>query len=50
MAHCPAAHPEVQAESSAFLNDFNALPDQRQRDKVIYPLEEVLLLSPPARG
>jgi len=45
MPHCPTVHPEVQAESSAFLNCFNALPDLRQRGKVICPLEEVLLLS-----
>jgi len=43
MAHCPTIHPEVQAEASSFLNCFNALPDPRQRGKVIYPLEEVLL-------
>lgn len=34
----------VQAESTAFLAHFDALPDPRQPGKVIYPLDEVLLL------
>ena len=32
-------------ESVVFLNHFNDLPDPRQRGKVMYPLEEVLLLA-----
>src|SRR6185312_8903508 len=32
-------------EAVAFLNHFKALPDPRQRGKILYPLEEVLLLS-----
>jgi len=32
-------------EAVAFLSYFNDLPDPRQRGKVLYPLEEVLLLS-----
>ncbi len=35
---------EVIAESASFLEYFDALPDPRQQSKVIYPLEEVLLL------
>jgi len=36
---------EVQSESAAFLTCFDALLDPRQSGKVIYPLNEVLLLS-----
>lgn len=36
---------EALAESAAFLTHFDALPDPRQPGKVIYPLDEVLLLS-----
>jgi predicted transposase YbfD/YdcC len=32
-------------EAVVFLNHFNELPDPRQRGKVTYPLEEVLLLA-----
>jgi len=32
-------------EAVAFLNHFKALPDPRQRGKILYPLDEVLLLS-----
>lgn len=32
-------------EATAFLSYFNNLPDTRQRGKVVYPLEEILLLS-----
>jgi predicted transposase YbfD/YdcC len=32
-------------ETVVFLNHFNDLPDPRQRGKVMYPLEEVLLLA-----
>jgi predicted transposase YbfD/YdcC len=32
-------------EATAFLSYFNDLPDTRQRGKVVYPLEEILLLS-----
>jgi predicted transposase YbfD/YdcC len=32
-------------EAVVFLNHFNDLPDPRQRGKVVYPLEEVLLLA-----
>jgi len=33
------------AEAVCFLEYFNALLDPRQRGKVVYPLDEVLLLS-----
>ena len=33
------------AEAAVFLSYFNDLPDPRQRGKVIYPLDEVLLLG-----
>jgi hypothetical protein len=33
------------SEVVVFLNHFNDLPDPRQRGKVIYPLDEILLLS-----
>jgi hypothetical protein len=41
------AAPGSQAlfETVVFLNHFNDLPDPRQRGKVTYPLEEVLLLA-----
>src|SRR6202789_3169795 len=32
-------------EAVVFLNHFNDLPDPRQRGKVTYPLDEVLLLA-----
>ena len=32
-------------EATAFLSHFNDLPDPRQAVKVVYPLDEVLLLS-----
>src|SRR5580700_3633409 len=32
-------------EAVAFLNHFKDMPDHRQRGKVMYPLDEVLLLS-----
>jgi hypothetical protein len=35
------------SETVVFLNHFNDLPDPRQPGKVIYPLDEVLLLSLP---
>src|SRR6516162_1338014 len=31
-------------ETTVFLNHFRDLPDPRQRGKVVYPLDEVLLL------
>jgi len=39
-----ALNAQAQTESAAFLTHFDALVDQRQRGKVIYPLNEVLLL------
>jgi DDE_Tnp_1-associated len=33
------------SEAVAFLNYFNDLPDPRQRGKVMYPLDEILLLA-----
>ena len=33
------------AETACFLCYFSALPDSRQPGKVVYPLDEVLLLS-----
>ena len=41
------AAPDNQAlfEAVVFLNHFNDMPDPRQRGKVTYPLEEVLLLA-----
>jgi hypothetical protein len=33
------------AEAIVFLHHFKAMPDPRQRGKVMYPLEEVLLLA-----
>src|SRR5580700_8404276 len=35
---------EAIGESIVFLDHFKGLPDPRQRGKVLYPLEEVLLL------
>ncbi|MGH6637596.1 MAG: ISAs1 family transposase, partial [Polaromonas sp.] len=35
---------EAFAETVVFLNHFEALPDPRQRAKVLYPLQEILLL------
>ena len=32
-------------ETVVFLDYFKALPDRRQRGKVVYPLDEVLLLA-----
>jgi hypothetical protein len=32
-------------EAAAFLSHFNALTDVRQSGKVVYPLDELLLLS-----
>jgi len=41
----PAAfNAEIQTESVAFLSCFDALVDPRQTNKVLYPLDEVLLL------
>jgi len=41
-----AAHDdEALFEAVVFLNYFNDLPDPRQRGKVMYPLDEVLLLA-----
>ena len=39
-----AADGEAFAEAVVFLRHFNDLPDPRQRGKVTYPLDEVLLL------
>jgi predicted transposase YbfD/YdcC len=36
---------EAFGEAVVFLNYFNDLPDPRQRGKVMYPLDEVLLMS-----
>ena len=33
------------AEAAVFLSYFDDLPDPRQRGKVVYPLDEVLLLA-----
>src|ERR1700720_4305999 len=33
------------AEAVVFLNHFKDMPDPRQRGKIMYPLEEVLLLA-----
>ncbi len=41
---CGAANFEALAEATVFLSYFNPLPDRRQRGKVVYPLEEILLL------
>ncbi|MCH8476154.1 MAG: transposase family protein [Opitutales bacterium] len=32
------------AETTVFLSYFKEMPDHRQQDKVLYPLDEVLLL------
>ena len=39
-----AAEFAVLGETTVFLNHFKELPDPRQRGKIVYPLEEVLLL------
>ncbi|MCK6454882.1 MAG: transposase family protein, partial [Alphaproteobacteria bacterium] len=36
---------DASFEAVVFLNHFRDLPDPRQRGKVTYPLDEVLLLS-----
>jgi len=36
---------ETLLETVVFLNHFNDLPDPRQRGKIVYPLDEVLLLT-----
>src|ERR1700679_3475708 len=43
-----AADNEAFFETVVFLNHFNDLPDPRQRGKIVYPLDEVLLLTLPA--
>jgi hypothetical protein len=40
----PSAGPVAQSETLVFLSFFEDLPDPRQTGKVIYPLQEVLLL------
>ena len=40
-----AADDDTLFEATVFLSHFNDLPDQRQPGKVIYPLDEVLLLA-----
>ena len=40
-----AADNEILVETVVFLNYFNDLPDPRQRGKIVYPLDEVLLLT-----
>ena len=40
-----AADNEAFFETVIFLNHFNDLPDPRQRGKIVYPLDEVLLLT-----
>jgi predicted transposase YbfD/YdcC len=42
--HEPSAGPGAQGETLVFLSFFADLPDPRQPGKVIYPLQEVLLL------
>src|SRR3984893_6964689 len=39
-----AAEVEAISETIVFLKYFEDLPDPRQRSKIVYPLEEVLLL------
>jgi len=34
----------AEAEAIEFLNHFKELPDPRQRGKVLYPMDEILLL------
>ena len=41
---CGAANFEALAETTVFLSYFKHLPDRRQLGKVVYPLEEILLL------
>src|SRR5471030_475284 len=43
--HEAAANNETPFEAVVFLNHFNDLSDPRQRGKVVYPLDEVLLLA-----
>jgi len=45
LAASSAFNAEVRTESVAFLAHFDALVDPCQPGKVIYPLNEVLLLS-----
>ena len=45
-----AADNETLFETVVFLNHFNDLPDPRQRRKIVYPLDEVLLLTPLLAG
>jgi hypothetical protein len=40
----PSSSPGAQSEALVFLSFFGDLPDPRQAGKVIYPLQEVLLL------
>jgi len=40
-----AADNDTHIEKIVFLNHFNDLPDPRQRGKIVYPLNEVLLLT-----
>src|ERR1700739_4367571 len=41
----PSSSPGAQSEALVFLSFFGDLPDPRQPGKVIYPLQEILLLS-----
>lgn len=41
----PATECGALFEATVFLSHFNDLPDPRQAVKVVYPLDEVLLLS-----
>jgi predicted transposase YbfD/YdcC len=43
--HDAGADNEALFETVVFLNHFNDLPDPRQRGKIVYPLDEVLLLT-----
>jgi hypothetical protein len=46
MAMEDAAHDnQALVEVVVFLNHFKELPDPRQRGKITYPLEEILLLA-----
>ena len=40
----PSSGPRAQSEALVFLSFFADLPDPRQPGKVIYPLQEILLL------
>ena len=42
---CGGARPVADFETTIFLRHFKALPDPRQRGKVVYRLDEVLLLA-----